>query len=74
MSTTAVADINERLQQLPESKLAVVHDFVSYLADREAEGAHTQQLSDAFQTMLASEHVLRRDWDLPEEDIAWAHL
>jgi hypothetical protein len=25
-------------------------------------------------TMLASEAVLRRDWDSPEEDEAWAHL
>jgi hypothetical protein len=30
--------------------------------------------SDAFQTMLASEEVLRRDWDQPEEDAAWADL
>jgi len=27
-----------------------------------------------FVTMLASEEVLRRDWDSPEEDEAWAHL
>lgn len=25
-------------------------------------------------TMFASEAVLRRDWDSPEEDEAWAHL
>jgi len=30
--------------------------------------------SEAFQTMLASEAVLRRDWDRPEEDEAWASL
>ncbi len=30
--------------------------------------------SEAFQTMLASEAVLRRDWDRPEEDEAWANL
>jgi hypothetical protein len=30
--------------------------------------------SEAYQTMLASERVLRRDWDLPEEDAAWANL
>jgi hypothetical protein len=30
--------------------------------------------SPAFETMLASEEVLRRDWDTPEEDAAWAHL
>jgi len=30
--------------------------------------------SSALDTMLASEEVLRRDWDSPEEDAAWAHL
>jgi len=30
--------------------------------------------SSALDTMLASEDVLRRDWDTPEEDIAWSHL
>lgn len=30
--------------------------------------------SEAYQTMLASENVLRADWDSPEEDEAWADL
>jgi len=30
--------------------------------------------SQAYQTMLASENVLRRDWEQPEEDAAWASL
>lgn len=30
--------------------------------------------SDAVLTMVASEEVLGRDWDTPEEDEAWAHL
>ena len=30
--------------------------------------------SESFQTMLASEQVLKNDWDTPEEDEAWAHL
>lgn len=33
---------------------------------------HLEQSSLA--SMLASEEVLRRDWDTPEEDDAWAHL
>lgn len=31
-------------------------------------------LSESFLTMLATEEVLSRDWDSPEEDEAWAHL
>ncbi len=30
--------------------------------------------SEAYQTMLASENVLKADWDSPEEDEAWADL
>ena len=29
---------------------------------------------ESYHTMLASENVLKRDWDTPEEDEAWAHL
>lgn len=32
------------------------------------------RISEAYQTMLASEKVLKRDWESPEEDAAWANL
>lgn len=67
MQTITVAQIEERLRQLPADKLEVVFDFVSYLAER-------QLTLGPFQTMLASEAVLRRDWERPEEEAAWAHL
>ncbi len=72
MQEIAIPQITRRLQDLPTDKLAVVYDFVSYLADRQTEVDET--FSDAFQTMLASEMILRRDWDRPEEDEAWADL
>ncbi len=59
--------IEEQLSRLPEDKLAVVLDFVSYLTDR-------QPPSESFQTMPAAEAVLRRDWLRPAEDVAWADL
>jgi hypothetical protein len=67
MQATTIAQIEERLRELPPDKLDVVLDFVSYLAER-------RLASEAFQTMLASEPVLRRDWDRPEEDEAWRDL
>jgi hypothetical protein len=67
MQTITISQIEERLRQLPADKLEVVFDFVSYLAER-------QSTSESFQTMLTSEAVLRRDWDRPEEEAAWAHL
>jgi hypothetical protein len=73
MQTVAISQITECLQKLPDDKLAIVYDFVAYLVEREA-GQMPKGLSEAFQTMLASEAVLRRDWDRPEEDIAWANL
>lgn len=30
--------------------------------------------SESYQTMLLSEDTLRKDWDTPEEEEAWAHL
>jgi hypothetical protein len=68
MQAATIDQIDECLQRLPPEKLSVVYDFVSYLLKRE------QATSSAFETMLASETVLRRDWDRPEEDAAWAHL
>ena len=32
------------------------------------------KVSEAYEIMLASEEVLRRDWDSPEEDAAWENL
>ncbi|MCS7288323.1 MAG: DUF2281 domain-containing protein [Roseiflexus sp.] len=74
MSPVTIAEINERLQRLPPEKLIVVYDFVSYLLERDSADLRAGADTDARATMLASEAVLRRDWDRPEEDEAWAHL
>lgn len=66
MTTTNLEAIEERLKVLPPEKLAVVRDFVSYLA----EGC----TKSALETMIASEAVLARDWNRPEEEEAWADL
>ena len=67
MESVSIEQIEEQLRHLPPEKLAVVLDFVSYLTER-------QQSSEAWQTMLAAESALRKDWDRPEEDAAWADL
>ena len=67
MEQETIVRIEQQLRHLPPEKLCVVLDFVSYLLER-------RRSSEAFQTMLASEAVLRRDWDRPEEDEAWADL
>lgn len=65
--STTVSRIEDQLRKLSPDKLVTVFEFVSYLVER-------QGISESFQTTLASEQVLRRDWDTPEEDAAWADL
>ncbi len=66
MNTVSIEAIQERLKQLTPEKLLVVYDFVLYVSDR-CPGT-------ALETMLLSEDVLARDWNLKEEDEAWADL
>jgi len=74
MITVSIPKIVERLKNLPPDKLAVVYDFVSYLAERETSHKVTENLSEPYLTMLASQQILEKDWDRPEEDAAWANL
>jgi hypothetical protein len=74
MTSVTISEIDERLRHLPPEKLNVVYDFVSYLLERDLTDLLTEIDTDSRATMLASEAVLRRDWDRPEEDSAWAHL
>ncbi len=69
-----ISQIEDRLRRLPPEKLRVVYDFISFLLDRDGAELLGTTDSDSFQTMLASEQMLRRDWDRPEEDAAWADL
>ncbi|MEW5767231.1 MAG: hypothetical protein AB1797_06330 [bacterium] len=73
-ATLTIARITDTLLTLPAEKLAVVYDFVSYLSEREHRLASLEKDTGAIACMLASEAVLRRDWDRPEEDAAWANL
>jgi len=74
MNSITIPEIEGQLEKLSPDRLRVVYDFVSYLVERAQEPTEPLAVSDAFQTMLASEAVLREDWDSPEEDAAWAHL
>lgn len=69
-----VSEVEDRLRRLPPEKLEVVYNFISFLLGREGEEFLSKTDSESFQTMVASEQVLRRDWDRPEEDAAWADL
>jgi hypothetical protein len=74
MQAITIAQITDTLRTLPAEKLAVIYDFVSYISEREIKAALQEPATKSFEFMLATEAVLRRDWDRPEEDAAWANL
>jgi len=74
MQAVTVPQITDKLRRLSADKLIVVYDFVSYLAERELSQALREAASEAYEFMLASESLLARDWNRPEEDTAWANL
>lgn len=58
--------IEKEIASLPEPQQIEVYDFARFLRNR------TQD--DHFNGLVASEAVLARDWNTPEEDEAWANL
>jgi hypothetical protein len=58
--------IQQELEGLPESLQREVYDFARFLK--------LKSERESFEGLLASEAVLARDWNTPEEDAAWANL
>ncbi len=56
----------KEIQQVPEPLLQEVLDFIRFVQVRGG--------SDGFETAVASEPSLSRDWLKPEEDAAWEDL
>jgi len=68
---TLAEKVFHELKILPEPYQAEVLDFVEFLRGKVKK---RPEPSEALQTMFATEAVLRRDWDGPEEDAAWSDL
>ena len=58
--------IEKEIAALPEPQQREVYDFARFL--------RIKNQDNHFDGLLASEAVLARDWDTPEEDAAWANL
>ncbi|MFP4394942.1 MAG: hypothetical protein ACLFTI_06730 [Anaerolineales bacterium] len=54
--------------------MTVYDESVCDSGERERRRSIRESNPEVYETMLASEDVLRRDWDQPEEDEAWADL
>ena len=63
---TTRENLLREIQQVPEPLLEEVLDFIRFLQVRGG--------SDRFETAVASEPSLSRDWLKPEEDAAWEDL
>jgi len=66
------ADVRIQLIRETRKKTGQSEIIIDQIIERKIRYDITE--SDAILTMIASEEVLGRDWDTPEEDEAWAHL
>ena len=73
MRPITVSEIERQLEKLPQEKLAEVYDFVSFLLEKTSK-EEVNEMSTSYETMLATEDVLKRDWEREEEEKAWANL
>jgi hypothetical protein len=58
--------LKKELNEMPENLLEELYDYMQYLKYKEN--------MDKTETAYASESVLKKDWDNPEEDLAWKNL
>ena len=63
---TKVELIVNEIEQVPESLLEEILDFIRFLK--------IKNRTNKLETMIASESSLKRDWMRPEEDYAWRDL
>jgi hypothetical protein len=63
---TAQELLMHEIPKTPEPILAEVYHYLQFLKSK--------QVDDAFDGLSASQSVLAKDWDTPEEDAAWASL
>ena len=66
--TTSRAELQDELARIPDNLLGELHEYMRYLQFK------TQQQNETMQTAYASETVLGKDWNRPEEDQAWQNL
>ena len=58
--------IMKEVENLPEPLQREVYDFARFLREKSAD--------ESFNGLSLSDSALRKDWDTPEEDAAWANL
>lgn len=64
--STTLDEIEEQLHKMEPEQLALLAQIIRALS--------THGGWEAWETLLAAESSLRKDWESPEEDAAWADL
>ncbi|MEX2566064.1 MAG: hypothetical protein WD431_09000 [Cyclobacteriaceae bacterium] len=60
--------LKNELNDMPDEMLSELYDYMKYLKYKNLRN------HDSMNEALASEKVLKRDWEKPEEDEAWSDL
>jgi hypothetical protein len=61
--------LSEEIKNIPEALLNELYDYLLFLKYKKSE-----RKKDNLPIQTASEKVLSREWDTPEEDEAWKNL
>lgn len=64
--TTTLEEIEEQIHKMGPEQLTLLAQIIRSLSARNG--------WEAWETLLAAESSLRKDWESPEEDAAWADL
>lgn len=65
--------LKQELQHIPDDLLGELHQFMKYLQYKKNQTSFPRYQT-AMDTAYASETVLGKDWNTPEEDQAWQDL
>jgi hypothetical protein len=64
----------QEIDTLPAECLGQVVDFVEYIKQKQLRKLTRSDGGSSLETMFLSEAVLAKEWDTPEEDVAWQNL
>lgn len=65
--------LKQELQHIPDDLLGELHEYMKYLQYKKHHASSPADTA-SMETAYASETVLGKDWNSPEEDQAWQDL
>lgn len=71
--TTTREELKQELQHIPDELLGELHEYMKYLQYKKNQVSSLRDTT-SMETAYASEPVLGKDWNTPEEDQAWQDL